>query len=44
LYFEKHLLPAGKNVTRNVGWRRDKVGTGSGIRGRDAGKARAHDY
>ena len=44
LSFEKPLWPAGRNVTRKVGWRRDTVDTGSGIRGRDAGKARAHDH
>src|SRR5450755_125248 len=41
---ERRRLPAGGNVTRKVGWRRDTVGRDSGIRGRDAGKAGAHDY
>src|ERR1022692_3484281 len=41
---ERRRLPAGGSVTRKVGWRRDTVGRDSGIRGRDAGKGRAHDH
>jgi len=35
--------PVGRNETRRAGWQHDTVDRGSGIRGRNAGKVRAHD-
>src|ERR1035437_9755424 len=41
---ERHLLPTGGTKMSKEGWRNATVARGSGIRGRDAGKARAHDH
>src|ERR1035438_8700024 len=41
---ERCRLLVGGSVTRKAGWRRDTVNSGSGIRGRDARKAGAHDH
>src|SRR5258708_36824114 len=44
LCFEKAPLPAGRTTTNKGGGRSATVARGSGIRGRGAGKARAHDH
>ena len=44
LSFEKHLLPGGKTKTSKEDWPSVTVARDSGIRGRSAGKARAHDH
>ena len=40
--FEKHRLPSGGNETKEAGWQRDTVDSGSGVRGGNAGKKRVH--
>src|ERR1017187_6593979 len=42
--FERRLWPTGRKTTRKEAYGSATVATGSGIRGRDAGKARAHDH
>src|SRR5437660_3756395 len=42
--FERRRLPCGRKTTRKEDCCSATVATGSGIRGRSAGKARAHDH
>ena len=44
LSFEGRQLPRGRKATRKEAYGNATVARGSGIRGRGAGKARAHDH
>src|SRR5262245_18698146 len=44
LCFERHLSPRGKTTLRKEGGHSARVARDSGVRGRDAGKERAHDH